>query len=506
MKLSALLETLPEAKSINSDSAIEIEGLSEDSREIQPGYLFVAIPGQETDGHRYIKQAIEKGAVAIIGQIPNPGVPEQITYVQIDDPRSNLALLASCFYGFPSRYIQVIGVTGTDGKTTTSTLINSILLHDGHKVGLLTTIGALLDGQFMDTGTHVTTPGAVQVQSILSKLVSKGCSYAVIETTSHALDQERVRNCDYDVAVITNITHEHLNYHKTYEAYRDAKSKLFRYLYTESYRKGASPKVSVLNMDDKAFEYLDAIPSDRHLRYSLSFKHGADFYAKNIEHTPTLSKFIAVTPDGSLPIEMSLIGDHNVYNALAAIAACFSQGVAAESIIQGIKAVQNVTARMHKIDHDEKFDLYVDYAHTPNALEQILKLARQLTRNRVIIVFGLSGGLRDKSKRSEMGSIAGKLSDKTIITAVDWYEEDVNQIMRDISIGCEEVGRQRNIDYWCIPNRQEGISFGIQMAEPGDIVIIAGKGHEKSIAIGGIEHPWSEFEAVKTALQTRGKL
>lgn len=506
MKLSALLEILPQAKLLNIDLDNEIEGLSEDSRDIQVGYLFVAIRGQETDGHKYIKQAIKKGAVAVIGQIPNPGIPEKIPYIQIDDPRSNLALLASRFYGLPSQHLRVIGVTGTDGKTTTSILINSILLNHGYKVGVLTTVGALIDGQYIDTGVHVTTPGAVQVQSILAKLVSKGCDYAIIETTSHALDQERVRHCDYDVAVITNITHEHLNYHGTYEAYREAKSKLFHYLYSESYKKKSTPKVSVLNMDDKAFEYLDVIPSDKHLRYSLSAKDGAEFYAENIEHTPSLSTFVAVTPDGSIPVEMSLIGDHNVYNALAAIAACYSQGVSKENIIQGIKAVKNVTARMHKVDYGQKFDLYVDYAHTPNALEQILKLARQLARKGVIIVFGLSGGLRDKSKRSKMGSIAGMLSDKIVITAVDWYKEDVNEIMHDISVGCDDVGKKQGVDYWCIPNRQDGINFAIQMAEPGDIVIVAGKGHENSISIGGIEHPWSEFEAVKSALQTRGNL
>jgi UDP-N-acetylmuramoyl-L-alanyl-D-glutamate--2,6-diaminopimelate ligase len=365
---------------------------------------------------------------------------------------------------------------------------------------MITTVGAVIDDAFFDIGAHVTTPGAVELQSFLARMVRAGTDYAILETTSHALDQLRVYHCAYDVAVITNITHEHFDYHGSYEHYRDAKAMLFRSLMT-TYRKPGVPKVSVLNADDASFEYLRRIDADVTLAYGLV--QPADFRAKDILHTSEGTRFTAITPIGDIHIEMALLGDHNVYNALAAIATAYARGIPLEAIKQGIESVKGVVARMERVDCGQDFDVFVDYAHTPNALEHILRSARSLTHGQVIVVFGLSGGPRDKTKRPIMGEIAGKLADKVVITSVDWYTEHIDTILGQIAAGCKQADRQEGVDYWCIPDRKAGISFGIGLARRGDIVIIAGKGHERVISYNSVDHPWDEFEAVRDALKAR---
>ena len=504
MNLGKLIEGLPEATIIRTfPNDLEIIGIAEDSRLVRPGYLFVAISGKETDGHYFIPQALDNGAIALIVQNAQPGYPPRVPCIQLSDPRSELATMAARFYGFPSKHLKMIGVTGTDGKTTTTSFIHSILSAAGHGVSMITTLGAVVDGRFEDIGVHVTTPGAVQVQSFLSEMVARGDQYAVLETTSHALDQSRVRHCNFDTAVITNITHEHLNYHGTYDAYRDAKSKLFHGLTVESFRKPNTPKVSILNKDDDSFEYLSSIPSEIKYSYSLDENKKADFTARNIVHTQESTRFAAMTPEGSMEVCLSLIGDHNVSNALAAMAACYSQEIPSEVIARGLKAVPSVTARMQRVERGQGFGVYVDYAHTPNALTNVLKLARELTAKRVILVFGLSGGLRDTTKRPIMGEIAGSMADKIVVTAVDWYAQDIAEILEEIAVGCEKANRTRNVDYWCVRDRKEGIRLGIKIAEPGDIVIVAGKGHKNSISIGGVEQEWNEIDVVMNCIESK---
>jgi UDP-N-acetylmuramoyl-L-alanyl-D-glutamate--2,6-diaminopimelate ligase len=506
MKLENLISDLSIIDVVNpSLSDIEINGVAEDSRQIRPGYLFVAIPGEETDGHRFIAQAVERGAAAIIGQniLRNPVY--KIPYIRISNPRDELATIAAQFYGFPSKHLNMVGITGTDGKTTTTSFVHSVLSSAGNRVSMISTIGAVVDGQFTDIGVHVTTPGAVQVQSFLSDMVARGDQYAVLEVTSHALNQNRVRHCNFDVAIITNVTHEHLNYHGSYEAYLYAKSKLFRGLHTESFRKPNVPKVSILNKDDRSFEYLSPMPSDIKYSYSLYESSHADIFARNIYHTYKSTSFDAVTPEGVLEINMSLIGNHNVSNALAAIAACYSQHVPFESIAEGIAKVTLVTARMQMVDLGQDFKVYVDYAHTPNALKNILQVARTLTVRRIVLVFGLSGGLRDLTKRPIMGEIAGTMADKIVVTAVDWYSQDVGEILDEIAVGCERANRIKDVDYWCVRDRKDGIKLGIDIAEPGDVVIVAGKGHENSISCGGIEYEWNEYNVVSNSIESKLK-
>ncbi|MBV6393264.1 MAG: UDP-N-acetylmuramoyl-L-alanyl-D-glutamate--2,6-diaminopimelate ligase [Anaerolineales bacterium] len=485
---------------------VEISGIAEDSRLIAPGNLFVAIPGEETDGHRFIRQALERGAAAVVGQREGIDLGGQTPYLRIADPRKDLATMAARFYGFPASRLGMIGVTGTDGKTTTTTLIHSILSAAGKKAGMVSTVGAVIDGRTVDIGVHVTTPNAVQMQAFLADMLSRGSEYAVVEATSHALSQHRVRHCYFDTAVITNVTREHLNYHRTYEEYLSAKSLLFRGLSEESSVKPGMPRTAILNKDDKSYDLLSHIPADVKYSYSLREDSRADFRAKNLRIMRDSTSFDALTPDGALQITLSLVGAHNASNALAAMAACYSLRLPVQAIIDGLSAVKSVSARMQKIERGQGFLVYVDYAHTPNAIENVLKFARTVTGGRVILVFGLSGGLRDVEKRPLMGEIAGKLSDKIVITAVDWYSQDVGDILDEIAAGCERVNRARNVDFWCVRERREGIWRGIEMAEPGDVVIVAGKGHEDSIARGGVEQAWDEVAVVKDCIDRKLKI
>jgi len=498
MKLAKLITALSSSE-IYGPVDVEIEGLAHDSRQVKPGDLFVAIKGLNADGHDYIPQAIQRGAVAVMAERKTTEFPQApaVPLVVVPDSRQALAYLAAAFHGYPTRKLRVIGVTGTDGKTTTVELTRSILAAAGYKTGMINTVEALIGDEHRPTGLHTTTPDALQVQGYLARMVEAGMEYAVLETTSHGLAQHRVAACDFDVAVLTNITHEHLDYHKTYESYQEAKARLFRSL-TGSFRKPGTPKTSILNADDPSFEHFRQIPAERHLAYGL--EQPADITAGNIVYTPTATTFTAVTPDGEFAVQTALPGLFNVYNILAAIAVGVSQGVPFEAMQEGIRAVRGVPGRMERIDMGQDFTVIVDFAHTPNALRRALETARGLTKGRVIVVFGCPG-LRDVAKRPMMGEIAGKLADRIVITADDPRTEDLNTIMAQIATGCREAGRREGEDYWRIGDRREAIEFAVGMAQAGDLVLLAGKGHEQSLALGTTEVPWDDREVVRETLE-----
>lgn len=495
MKLSKLLTTLSD-KEVHGYVDVDINGLAHDSRQVTPGDLFVAVKGLDADGHDFIPEAIRRGAVAVVGEeeasISSP-------YVLVPDSRQALAHLAAAFHGHPARKLRVIGVTGTDGKTTTVELVRSILTAAGHKTGMISTVEALIGDEHYETGFHVTTPDALQVQEYLARMVEAGTEYAVLEATSHGLAQHRVTACDFDVAVVTNITHEHLDYHKTYEGYREAKARLFRDLAT-SFRKPDTPKTSILNVDDASFEHLRQIPTDRYLTYGL--ERPADVTARDIVHTPTATAFVAVTSQGEFAVRTELPGAFNVYNILAAIAVGVSQAVPFEATQEGIQAVRGVPGRMEGIDLGQDFTAIVDFAHTPNGLQRALETARGLTEGWVIVVFGCAG-LRDVAKRPMMGEIAGRLADRGVITAEDPRTEDLDAIMAQIATGCERAGRREGEDYWRVGDRGEAIEFAVKMARAGDLVIVTGKGHEQSMCFGTTEYPWDDREAVRKALNSK---
>jgi len=515
MKLQHLLAALPAVTEVQGNTDLEISGLVADSRRVQPGYLFVAYQGVNQDGspggdgHRYIPDALRRGAVAVVGEQATAGWPGdlRLTYVRVHNSRLTLAHLAAAWQGFPARRLRVIGVTGTDGKTTTVTLIRSILEAAGHRTGMISTVAAVIGEQEIDTGFHTTTPDALDVQAYLAQMVAAGCTYAVLEATSHGLDQDRVAAGDFDAAVLTNVTPEHLNYHRTFQAYREAKARLFRYLATAHHKPGP-PTASILNCDDPSFDYFRVIPAERSLAYGL--ESPADVTAKAIELMPSGTRFLAVTPLGDFPVATPLLGRFNVYNCLAAIATGISQELPVEAIQRGLAAVRGIAGRMEvvtlevgqvgNLSYGQLPTVIVDFAHTPSALEASLTLARRLTAGRVIAVFG-AAGLRDREKRPRLGEVAARLADVTVLTAEDPRTEPLDEIMAQIAAGLERAGRREGADYHRIGDRAAAIAQAVRLARPGDLVIICGKGHERSMCFGETEVPWSDQEAARRALR-----
>jgi UDP-N-acetylmuramoyl-L-alanyl-D-glutamate--2,6-diaminopimelate ligase len=503
MRLKDLLASVPFEVPAGLGDA-PVERLACDSRKVREGDLFVAYKGVESDGHRYIPQAIEAGAVALVVEderyLRSPsGAEWPVPTVLAPEGRQALAFLAAAFHGFPARKMRVIGVTGTDGKTTTANFIWSILRTAGYEAGLISTVNAVIGKTQYDTGLHTTTPDSPDVQAYLAQMVETGTECVVLEATSHGLAHHRVAGCDFDVAVVTNVTHEHLDFHGTFEEYREAKASLFRSL-SNSFRKPGVPKVSVLNADDPSFSLLREIPADEQLTYAVDSE--ADIKADRIRSGAGAVSFTALTPQGELPVEVRLPGLFNVYNALAAIAVSLSQGIAPEDIRDGIGLVEHLIGRMEQVETGQPFRVVIDFAHTPNSLRSALEAAKEMAERHVTVVFG-SAGLRDEKKRPLMGEISGQLADRIVITAEDPRTEDVAQIMRQIAAGAEKMGRRDGIDYWCIGDRGEAIQFAVDMAEEGDLVLVTGKGHERSMCFGTTEYPWSDHEAVRKALHSR---
>lgn len=375
-----------------------------------------------------------------------------------------LAFIAVIFYGYPSRRLKVIGITGTDGKTTTSTLIYEILKKSGKKVALISSVSAKIGTQNINTGFHVTTPNAWQLQKLLREIVKKKFNYLVLEATSHGLSQFRLAGCNFHTGVITNVTHEHLDYHQTWKDYLMAKAKLFSHT-----------KNNILNKDDKSYYFLRSKIRGRIITYGLK---DADFTKKNF------------------PFETQLPGRFNQYNCLAAIATAKSLGFADSKIREVIANFKGITGRM-EIILEKPFKVLIDFAHTPNALKNVLSALKSMPHRRLIAVFG-AAGLRDSSKRPLMGKIAGRLADKIILTAEDPRTEDVSKIIDEIAEGCES--KKKIIKE---PDREKAIELALKLALRGDIVGIFGKGHEQSMCFGQEEFPWSDKEAVKKILNLK---
>jgi len=505
MKLSELFAALPRGTLQTHPAgqpAVEITGLVCDSRRVQPGNLFVAIPGVEVDGHSFIGVALQRGAAAVVGQRTVSDVFPQgpsVPYAAVPDSRQALGWLSAAWHGYPARKLRVIGVTGSEGKTTTVRLIASILQAAGYRVGWVSTVSAVIAGGEIDTGLHTTTPDALDMQGYLARMVDAAAEYAVIEATSHGLAQHRVTGCEFDVAVVTTITHEHMDYHGTLEEYRAAKARLFASL-NNSYHKPDVAKVSILNADDSSYDFLEQFAAERCLSYGI--ERPSDVQAQEIHASAFGTSFTALTSLEQFEVMTPLIGAYNVYNILAAIATGVSQGVDAAAMQRGIAAVKGVTGRMERIDMGQDFTVLIDFAHTPNSLEKALTAVRDLTHGKVIVVFGCAG-LRDRAKRPWMGQIAGHLADYAVLTAEDPRTEDVNDIIEQIAAGCEQAGRREGVNFWKVPDRAEAIRFAVDLARPGDLVIVAGKGHEQSMCYGTAERPWSEHEAVRDALRRR---
>jgi len=481
---------------------VTINGIAYDSRSVQSGNLFVALIGGNSDGHRYIDSAVENGAVAVLGMLPNEKC--KVPYIQVDDTRLALAYLAAAIQGFPARKLTVIGVTGTDGKTTTCNLIYRILLAAGYRAGLISTVNAVIGDIEVDTGFHVTTPEAPDVQRFLRQMVDVGLTHIVLETTSHGLSQHRVTACEYDNAVVTNVTHEHLDYHGNFENYLAAKGRLFEMLSETIEKPSGKIGLGVLNRDDRSFGYLDGLSIPRKSSYSLT--PGADLYAEDVRHTPGGLEFTAVGNGIRVPVACHLVGNFNVSNCLAALsAAIYGLGIDPETAARGIASLLGVPGRMEAIDMGQNFAAIVDFAHTPNALIQALDTARELSQNKVIAVFG-SAGLRDREKRRMMAEVSAQKADITILTAEDPRTESLEAILAEMGAAAAAQGGIPGETLHCIPDRGEAIRTAIALANPGDLVIACGKGHEQSMCFGTQEYSWDDRTAMRAALAERLKI
>lgn len=468
MRLSKVLEGVGcSMRGVPGDP--EISGVAYDSRQVKPGFLFVCISGFKTDGHLFINDAVEKGAVAIVAEKETSEC--NLPIVLCENTRHALALVAGNFYEHPSRSMRLIGVTGTNGKTTTTHLIKAILEEAGKKTGILGTLYARVGDKSFDLG-H-TTPEAPDIESFLRVCQEQHADYVVMEVSSHALVLNRVDALNFNVAVFTNLTQDHLDLHETMEAYRDAKLKLF-----ENIEKSFG-NFSIINGDDEYGPVFIAQAGGIPISYGIDKK--ARTMAKDVRVTLKGSSFAVVHSEGSFNVEMKLIGLFSVYNALAAIAFALTEGIAVEIIQSALARVNGVPGRFEQVQCGQDFTVVVDYAHTPDGLENILKTARGILESRLITVFGC-GGDRDRGKRPLMGEIAARFSDFTIVTSDNPRSEEPQDIINDIVPGVEKVKDSR---YAIIVDRREAIRHAIHLARPGDLVVIAGKGHETYQLIKG---------------------
>jgi UDP-N-acetylmuramoyl-L-alanyl-D-glutamate--2,6-diaminopimelate ligase len=367
---------------------------------------------------------------------------------------------------------------------------------------MISTVNAQIGNRVLDTGFHVTTPEAPDVQRYLSEMVTAGMSHVILEATSHGLAQQRVAMCEFDLAVVTNITHEHLDYHGSYKEYRTAKSRLFSFLAETPQKGGGNPRLAILNKDDGSFDHLQALvrnlePLANEIIYGL--QPDCDVTAEAVENLPGGLRFSALLGGNQLDIETQLLGGYNVSNCLAAISAAWGLAIEQKYIRQGIAVMAGIPGRMEVIDLGQEYLAIVDFAHTPNALKRALQAARQLTKGRVIAVFG-SAGLRDKEKRRMMAEISAQMADLTVLTAEDPRIESLDGILSEMAEGAREQGGLEGKTFWRVADRGAAIKFALQMAEPGDLVISCGKGHEQSMCFGEIEYPWDDRTAMKAAL------
>ena len=488
---------------------IRLKALVEHTDDVSPGAAFVARVRSTSDGHRYIPQAIARGASLIIGQRTRTELddilPPDQPYLHVPDTALALAWLAAAWDDFPARQLVVVGVTGTDGKSTTANFLFQILRAAGVSAGLLSTVRAVVGNNEEPLALHVTTPEAPVVQRYLRRMVDAGLTHCVLETTSHGLAQHRVDAVDFDVAVVTNITHEHLDYHGSYEAYFAAKAHLFEALSApepnvagNNPHKGKAAKTAVLNADDASYEQLAALPAERKLTYALH--PAADVWAQNVHFAPHATRFRLHLPGAQIDVSSCYVGQFNLYNMLAAATAAHALGINASSIAKGIQDLPILAGRMERIDEGQPFPIVVDFAHTPNAMQRALDAARLMTRGRVIVVFG-SAGKRDVAKRRLMAEIAAREADLTVLTAEDPRTESLDEILEAMAEGSRSQGAVEGLTFWRVPDRGQAIYHALMLAEENDLVLICGKGHEQSMCFGATEFPWDDREATRTAIR-----
>ncbi|RXY99360.1 UDP-N-acetylmuramoyl-L-alanyl-D-glutamate--2,6-diaminopimelate ligase [Fictibacillus sp. S7] len=469
MELKTLVNHLINYKT-DDEMNVEITSIEMDSRTAGPGSLFVCIEGYTVDGHNYARQAVENGASAILAEKPLEEI-DSVPVVIVNDTKRSLAVLANVFYDHPTTKLHLIGVTGTNGKTTTSHLIEQIFADAGKRTGMIGTIDMKING--VSHKVSNTTPESLFLQKAFKEMNDQKVEAAVMEVSSHALDMGRVRGCDYDIAVFTNLTQDHLDYHKDMETYLRAKGLLFAQL-GNTYA-GKKEKIAILNRDDKASKEFEKMTAAQILTYGIEQK--SDIMAKDIKVTGKGTTFTLVTPFEEKQVSLKLVGKFSVYNVLAAVSATLLSGIPIDSIIRTMENVKGVPGRFETVDEGQCFTVIVDYAHTPDSLENALVTVKEFAVGKVISVVGC-GGDRDRTKRPLMAKIAAEYSDIAIFTSDNPRTEDPEAILQDMQAGVEDR------EYKVILDRRDAINYAVNLAEENDIILIAGKGHETYQIIG----------------------
>ncbi len=496
MKLGALLEATKIAVP-EGTGATDIRQIAYDSRIAKEGALFFAIPGFHRDGHLFAKDAVERGAVAVVAEHPTD---VRVPVVLVPDARAALADVAAEFFDHPSRKLKLAAVTGTDGKTTTVHLISDVLEESGAKTGFATTVDFKVADHEWKNETRQSTQEAVEVQEFFAELLVAGGTWGVLEATSHALALHKLRGTEVDIAVFTNLSPEHLDFHGTLQKYLEAKSDLFAMLATST-DKGI-PKTAVLNGDDKHWRYLaDRAEGAKVVTYGIEAL--CDVQGAVLASDASGSRMRITASGQSVELTLPLVGRFNVHNALAAATAGLAAGATLQHARDALSRARAVRGRMERVESGQPFSVIVDYAHTPESLDKVLALLRPLTKGKLIAVFG-SAGERDRAKRPALAEIAAKYADLFVITQEDPRLEDPAKILEEIEKGAIGAGKRKGSDYLVIDDRREAVAEAIRRAAPDDTVVLAGKGHEESIIVGEEKRPYDEATAAREALKAIG--
>ena len=487
-------ELLQGAEVLAQSGNANVRGVEYDSRQVKPGDAFVAMRGESSDGNRFIDNAVAAGAVAIITDSAAEPARHGVAWVQVSHGRRALARLSANFYRRPAEKLAITGITGTNGKSTTAFLVESILTAAGRKSALVGTIEYHIAGKVLPA-PH-TTPEALELNRMLAEALTHGATEAVMEASSHALAQQRVFGIPFDVAVFTNLTRDHLDYHHTMEEYFASKEALFEGCGTDP------PRAAVINMDDEYGRKLISISRSRRSRVLTYGLVEGDLHAENVQLTSRGTRFDLIMPGDRLALFSPLIGKVNVYNMLAAAGAAFARGSSREAIVKGLGNLVRVPGRFERVDCGQPFTVVVDYAHTDDALRNLTSLAREFVRpgkGRVITLFGC-GGDRDRAKRPLMGEVAGRGSDFVVLTSDNPRTEDPLAIINDARVGLQRSGSQYKVE----PDRRKAIALAVSEAGPGDIVLLAGKGHEKVQVSREGSLPFDDVEVARQVLREAG--
>ena len=486
MKLREVLEGVPHTM-FEGPFDVDISGISHDSRKIQSGDVFVAVQGEKMDGFAFIEKALQNGAEAVFSSRKKPDLFPK-AWIQVSDEREALGLCSANFYGHPSKELKIVGITGTKGKTTVSYILEEILKKANQVPGVIGTIS--YRGPNIDLSAERTTPEASDMQKILRQMVDGGATHCIMEVSSHALELKRVTGIEFDVVVFTNLSGEHMDYHKNMDSYFAAKKKLFHV--------GRNHRTAIINVDD---DWGKKLISDIPMEFISTGLHSpAMVKAEKFEFDADGTKLTAKFPSGKMTISSHLLGKPNVYNTLSSLAASLALNIQTDAIQQGIAALQGVPGRFERIQNSLGIQIYVDYAHTDDALKNLLETAQDLARERIILVFG-AGGDRDKTKRPRMGAIAGELADLTILTSDNPRTESPSAIISDVEKGLRTTGPKK---YIILPDRKEAIKKALSLARKDDIILVAGKGHENYQILGDKIIPFSDKDIIYEILKSKG--